>query len=153
VPPSPDAPLFFVDECLGRRFVGAALEAAGESTVSMPKGTADVEWLERGGMEGWLCLTKDHRLLTRPNELAMLRGARVRVFAVGKKMTGPENARRFVGALPILKRAASAIALSFFARIDPSGDLVVRLEAGERLARPWTFRATAEERQHFGSTA
>src|SRR5689334_2714370 len=71
----PEPFTFFVDECLGRHIVTRALGGAlldGEHIVTRPQGTMDEAWLPEAG-ERWICLTKDHALKRRPNELDAIR--------------------------------------------------------------------------------
>lgn len=149
-PPSPPEPFcFFVDECLGRHVVPDAIRGAiepGERVMLLPQGTADVDWLPRAGSEGWLCLTKDRRLLLRPNELAALCAARVAVFTLGDARA-EEHAARIVAGLPIMRRAAKAIALAFVARVEMAGDLSIRVEDGRKLDKPRRFKAKPGERR------
>lgn len=58
--------VFFIDEGLGGRIIGAALRAAGEKVAlheeHFGKGAQDVEWLAFAAQRKWLILTKDNAI-------------------------------------------------------------------------------------------
>jgi hypothetical protein len=129
--------VFFIDECLGALTIRAALEAAccnGETIMTLPQGTLDTEWLTRAGGEGWVCFSKDKRMLHVPNELAAIINSGVGLFTLGSA-SGAKHAQLLVNALPIVRRAAKQLKRAFVARIDPSGALIVVIKDGQRLDR------------------
>ena len=138
---------FFVDECLGRHQVPAALQGAlidGEALVTRPQGTTDEAWLVEAG-ERWVCLTKDHALKRRPNELAAICRAGAAVFMLSDA-SGEEQVRRILAALPVVRRVARTHDLAVIARIEDEGRILVLYEAGEPLATPKRLRPKANER-------
>jgi hypothetical protein len=74
--------IYFVDEYLGRHVVPDALRQAvreGERVQVLPQGTLDLDWIPLAHRGGWACLTKDHALRRRPNELLALLAAGLEV--------------------------------------------------------------------------
>lgn len=143
----PEPFTFFVDECLGRHTVPAALEGAlldGEHIVMRPQGTMDEAWLPEAG-ERWICLTKDHALKRRPNELEAIRQVGAGIFLLADT-SGEEQARRILAALHVVRRVARTHDSAFIARIEPEGRVLVLYEAGEPLASPKRLRPKANER-------
>ena len=143
----PEPFAFFVDECLGRHVVPRAIEGAlleGERIVTRSQGTMDEAWLLEAG-ERWVCLTKDHALKRRPNELEAIRRVGAGIFLLGEA-SGEEQARRILAALPVVRRVARTHDLAFIARIETEGRILVLYEAGEPLASPKRLRPKANER-------
>lgn len=137
----PEPFVFYVDECLGRHVVPDAIRAAlleGEEIKLLPGGTADEDWLPSAG-DQWICLTKDGAMRHRPNELEAIRRAGAGIILLGEA-SGPEQARRVVAGLPLVRRVARAHDLAFIARLQPDGSIVLLYEAGERLDPPKRIR-------------
>ena len=68
-----ESPVYFIDHCLGRKLVVAALRAAGADARAMAdEGFADdvtdEEWLPVVAARGWAIITKDKRIARRPLE-------------------------------------------------------------------------------------
>lgn len=97
-------PEFFVDRSLGRHRVAAALRSAGwivtthhEVYGARDEVVPDVEWLELCADRGLVVLTKDRRLRYTPDEIAVIRRRRLRVFALSRgNLEVSEQANRFV---------------------------------------------------------
>lgn len=143
----PEPFTFFVDECLGRHIVPSALGRAlleGEHIVTRAQGTLDEAWLREAGHR-WICLTKDHALKRRPNEINAILRTGAAIFMLGDA-SGEEQARRILGALPVVRRVARTHDLALIARIEPEGTVVVLYEAGAQLANPKRLRPKANER-------
>ncbi len=95
-----EASTFFVDRCLGRS-VGVALQESGlqvEFHADHFADDADDEtWISAVGERGWIVLTKDKAIRTRPVELQAVITAKVRMFRLSSgNMTGEEMGRVFV---------------------------------------------------------
>lgn len=82
---------FYVDEsALG---LGKALEAARKDTVhaghrlipECPVGVLDPEWIPRVAARDLIVIARDRRIRTKPQEIARLREARLRVFWIAGK--------------------------------------------------------------------
>jgi hypothetical protein len=132
----PEPFVFFVDESLGRTVVREALEKAlekGERVELPTPGTPDEVWLPDVGAKGWICLSKDRRLTTTPNELAAIINCGVALVTIGEA-NGAEHARRLVEALPTIRRAGRSAGLAFIARVEADGGISLRYEEGKKLA-------------------
>jgi predicted nuclease of predicted toxin-antitoxin system len=98
-------PEFFVDRSLGRHSVAAALRSAGwvvtthhEDYGGRDEDVRDVEWLELCADRSLVVLSKDRRLRYRPDEIAVIRRRRLRVFVLSRgNLTSSAQVGRFVG--------------------------------------------------------
>jgi predicted nuclease of predicted toxin-antitoxin system len=116
---------FFVDRCLGRS-VGLALREAGlqvELHADHFADDADDEtWIGVVGKRGWVVLTKDKAIRTRPVELHAVVVAKVRMFRLSSgNMKGEEMARLFVENRLKMGRFIKEHPAPFIARVSPSG--------------------------------
>ena len=98
---------FLVDESVGAKIVPAALRELGATVITVAErfgqGTPDEHWLAEAGAANWIVITRDRMILKRPNELAALRNANVRAFALtGGAQTGE-------AAADLLRRRAEKI--------------------------------------------
>ena len=137
----PEPFVFYVDECLGRHVVPDAIRGAlqgQESVLTLPQGTLDEAWLPEAG-ERWICLTKDAALRRRPHELEAICRVGAAIVLLGEA-SGPEQARRVVTAMPLLRRVARNTDLAFIVRLEHDIRITVLYEAGEQLARSRTLR-------------
>ncbi len=129
--------VFYVDECLKCSHVLTALRAAlepGETMTVAPKGVQDEDWLPIVGQVRWVCLSKDRKMLTRPNELQAILRFKVAMIQL-VEANGREHARLLVAALPLIRKAARALARAFVARVEPDASIRVIYEGGARLKR------------------
>jgi predicted nuclease of predicted toxin-antitoxin system len=115
---------FFVDRCLGRS-VGLALRDSGLIVEfhadHFPDDADDQTWISEVGRRGWIVLTKDKAIRTRPVELHAVESAKVRMFRLSSgNMTGAEMARVFV---------ANRLRLGRFIKNNPS-PFIARVSAG-----------------------
>jgi hypothetical protein len=70
-------------------------EVYGEDTL-----VSDVQWIQEADAAGWVALTKDERIIRRPEEQAVLATSTLRVFAIGNQhLTGPVMADYFTANL------------------------------------------------------
>jgi hypothetical protein len=111
----------------------------------MPKGTLDEAWLKIAGTAGWLCLSKDRRMLHNPNELEAIKTYSVGLFTVSDASSAV-HAQLLAAGLPVIRRTARRLNRPFVARIDKSGDIVVSYDDGERLSTPKRISPTRAER-------
>ena len=80
--------VFYVDECLKCSHVLTALRAAlepGETMTVAPKGVQDEDWLPIVGQVRWVCLSKDRKMLTRPNELQAILRFKVAMIQLSRR--------------------------------------------------------------------
>lgn len=139
---------FFIDECIKCSLIVDALNQLAtkrERVHVAPKGTLDEDWLRDAGMAGWVCFSRDRRMLIRPNELNAILYYKVALFTVGVG-TGAEHARLIADALPLVCRAARDLKRAFVARIEPNADLSLLLERGKWLPHARRMRRLKSER-------
>lgn len=140
----PEPFVFFVDECIKCAAVRNALDAAllpGERTHVVAAATPDETWLEEAGRMGWVCISKDRRMLHNPNEIEAIQVHRVGLFTLGDA-SSEVHGQLVSAAVPLLRRAARQLDRSFVARIDKSGDLVVTYDGGVKLSAPRRLKPT-----------
>ena len=81
-----DGLTFLVDESVGAKIVPEALRELGAVVHTVAErfgqGAPDEQWLVEAGLQGWVVVTRDRMIRKRPNELAALRDANVRAFAL-----------------------------------------------------------------------
>jgi hypothetical protein len=119
---------FFIDECIKCSLIVDALNQLAtkrERVHVAPRGTLDEDWLRDAGIAGWVCFSRDRRMLIRPNEL---------------------NAILYADALPLVRRAARDLKRAFVARIEPNADLSLLLERGKWLPHARRMRRLKSER-------
>lgn len=109
--------------------------AEGELVEEPAKATPDEVWLAQAGERGWLCISKDRRLWTTPNQLAMIKKHRVAVIMVGDG-TGEQLRELVVGALPTIRKVARRFGVSFVGRLLKGGRVRVQLCDGEKRDPP-----------------
>ena len=139
---------FFIDECIKSVLIEAALhrlKAKRDRVEVAKKGTLDEDWLRQAGSEGWICFSRDRRMLRRPNELNAIKYYDVALFTLDDG-TGPEHARLIVDAWLVIRRAAHELRRAFVARIEPNAILSVLLERGVWLPRARRMRPLKGER-------
>lgn len=87
--------MIFVDGSVPRG-VADALKRIGKDakakTELFPQGTEDTVWLREVGLKGWLAITRDGRIRTRPGELQAIMGHSAGCFILTYKnhSTRPE---------------------------------------------------------------
>ncbi len=121
---------FVLDEALGRNIVAGALRAAGLRieilTDHYAAGTPDAVWLPEIGRRGWVLLTKDKRIRSRPAEVVALIAGDVRAFCLtGGEMRGEAMARAFLAAMPRIRSLVDAHAGPLVATVSPAGAVTV----------------------------
>ncbi len=127
--------VFFIDEGLGGRIIGAALRAAGEKVAlheeHFGKGAQDVEWLAFAAQRKWLILTKDNAIARNPLEMAVVKETGACVFALASaQMTGPEMAEAFVLARHRMRQFARKFKGPFIAKVYRDGRVKPWKQAG-----------------------
>ena len=75
---------FFIDWSIGQRAVPEALRSVGATVEThldhFPPETPDVEWLTEVSQRGWVVLTKDTKIRSRPLEVQAIASAGGKVF-------------------------------------------------------------------------
>ena len=94
-----------------------------------PSGADDVQWLAvLGAYPDWLVFTKEGQIRRRPLETRALRHAGLRVVALTSgNLSGKEQARAFVKALPKIRRLARRKG-PFIARVLSRGAVSILAE-------------------------
>lgn len=121
---------FFVCRSLGGKSLVTTLRELGETVVGHDEAFAadceDVAWLPVVGQRGFAVLSKDQGIARNELELAALRTFKVAAFFLSaRKLTGPEQVRAFVAALPRIKTLMDQLDRPIVARVAPSGAVTV----------------------------
>lgn len=92
-------PEFYLDENVAGRTLAQSLRRLGYLVHTPPElygsreaaeGTADARWLADVGQRGWVVISRDARILSRPDELAAYRSARVHMVLYPGQATRAE---------------------------------------------------------------
>lgn len=129
-----DAPIFFVDRCLGRRTVPDALGTNGlrieRHDDHFPPEMTDDEWLPIVGAKGWVILTKDNNIDKNQIELRALYNSGAPSFVLrGGNMTGDQSAAAFITAMPGMLLFLKKFQRPFVAHVTATGNLRMYLTA------------------------
>ncbi|MFL5313176.1 MAG: hypothetical protein ACJ79H_22305 [Myxococcales bacterium] len=119
--------VFWIDRSIGRHIVPAALRKTGRQVKhhddEFPENAEDVDWLPIVGSRGWIIITQDHRIRTRPNERRAYQAAGARVFIVtASGLTGRELAELLVTKLRRIEE---------FVQNQPPGPFMARINRSE----------------------
>lgn len=122
-----ESPVFFTDECLGRR-VPQKLQEAGLSIQiylnSFRPAVPDVEWLPVVSKLGWAVLTKDEMIGRRVAEQAVIAQCNARVFVMASTGINTQVvAEGFIKAHEAMLRLASEHNAPFIAKVYKSGEV------------------------------
>lgn len=126
----PDAPIFFVDRCLGAHIVPEALRSAGARVECHAEHFADdapdPEILAVVGERQWIFLSKDTRIRRRKAEIDALIEANVVAFILTSgNATGADLAAALVKALAKMTRVYSTYTHPLIASVTLSGAVTV----------------------------
>jgi predicted nuclease of predicted toxin-antitoxin system len=129
----PEVPVFFLDRSLGKKRIATALRQAGAIVHvhddHFPQDAKDETWLTYVGQQGWIVLTKDHRIRYRNLERTALLNAGVGAFILtAGDLSGEEMANVFVNALPAISKFLAKHDRPFIARVTKSGSVTIMLE-------------------------
>lgn len=141
-PPEPFT--FFIDRCLGKYDVPAAVGGAllaGESVLVhddlFRQDTDDEEWLPQVGERGWVVLSKDPAMRRSPLVVEALRAAGAAVFHLANgQINGIQAGAALVAALPRIRKAVRRFDVTVVGSVDMNGAVNVMWAGGARLARP-----------------
>lgn len=117
---------FFIDCSISQKTVPIALRAAGATVETLvdhfPRETTDVEWLQEVSQRGWVVLTKDKKIESRPLEVEAIAHAGAKVFIlVSGNLTSQQMAKIFVDVLGKLKKVTQGHKAPFIAKIYKDG--------------------------------
>jgi hypothetical protein len=126
---------------LGKQFP-AALAAAGlrveRHDDHFGERTADEEWLEAVGRNGWVAITRDTRIRYKPNQLKAVVDHRAAVIVLIGKATFPDLAVSLIATSERIERFAAAITPPYIAKLyRASSDLLVRNPAHPGRIERW----------------
>lgn len=124
----PEPPGFFLDRSLGKIRIATALRQAGAIAHIhddyFPPNAKDEDWLTQVGQNGWIVLTKDHRIRYRNLEREALMNAGVGAFILtAGDMQGDEMAEIFVKALSAIAKFLQKHKKPFIARVARDGSV------------------------------
>lgn len=126
---------------LGKQFP-AALAAAGlrveRHDDHFGERTADEEWLEAVGRNGWVAITRDTRIRYKPNQLKAVVDHRAAVIVLIGKATFPDLAVSLIATSERIERFAAANTPPYIAKLyRASSDLLVRNPAHPGRIERW----------------
>ena len=99
------------------------------------KGAPDELWIPRVDADGWIVLTRDHRIRFRPNETVLLSEHRAIMFLL-PQATGEKTGAVAALCLPNIRRIVRGCRPGCVGRVHPTGDIDVLWEDGKRLSPP-----------------
>jgi predicted nuclease of predicted toxin-antitoxin system len=128
--------IFFIDWSIGQRTVPEALRQAGAVVEThldhFPQEAPDIEWLREVGLRGWVVLTKDVKISSRPWEVEAIARAGVRVFIlVAGNLTSRQMASLLVGAVDRMERLTIGNKAPFIAKIYKDGRVQIWKSPGQ----------------------
>lgn len=124
----PEPPIFFLDRSLGKIRIATALRQTGAIVHIhddyFPPNAKDEDWLTQVGCNGWIVLTKDHRIRYRNLEREALMNAGVGAFILtAGDLQGDEMAEIFVKALPAIAKFLQKHKKPYIARVIRDGSV------------------------------
>ncbi len=136
----PDDPIIFlVDECLGKGVVRALRKAGRHAEWSRdhyPEGTDDEEWIPKVAERGWVILSKDERIQSRPHEVHAVKASGAALFVLrARNMNGDAMVAAYLAALSKIEKYASSRRRPFIYRVSRDGKLEPRLGGDRRGSR------------------
>ena len=119
---------FYLDQCLGKGKIAAALRKAGARVVlhheHFPEDAPDSQWLRMAGRKRWIVLTKDKEIRRRQTEREALIGAGVAAFVLtSPNLDGDEMAQALVRALTRMVRFLQKQPRPFVAAVHRDGSV------------------------------
>jgi hypothetical protein len=112
--------VFFTDRDLGKQFPDilrlAGLNVERHQDYFAPN-VSDETWLEAVGQRGWIALTHDRRIRSKPNELDAVMRHRVALLVIIGKAPHPELARAFVATFPRVERFVAGRVPPYIAKV------------------------------------
>jgi predicted nuclease of predicted toxin-antitoxin system len=121
----PDGTVFFIDRSIRTELIKSGLVVEIHDD-HFARDEEDRVWLRTAGERGWVVLTKDQRLRSRPLEIAALRASNARVFVLtAGNLRGSEIAAVFLKALPRIHGILRLRPGPFLTRISQSGRVAI----------------------------
>jgi PIN like domain len=112
--------VFFTDRDLGKQFP-EILRSSGLTVERhhdhFAPNASDETWLEAAGQRGWIALTHDRQIRSKPNERAAVMQHGVALLVIIGKAPHPELARSFVATLPRVQRFVESHKPPYIAKV------------------------------------
>lgn len=125
--PPEDAPVLFIDRCLGSKIVPEVLRDAGVDIrihdELFEQNELDNNWLPVVGAKGWAVLTEDGHIRTRAPEIKALIEANTHVFILryDRRMSQADKAQAILKAIPEIQQIIKRREAPICAGISPAG--------------------------------
>ncbi|MGC4048344.1 MAG: hypothetical protein QM757_01330 [Paludibaculum sp.] len=118
--------VFLFEESLGRfipeEFARATHAHVKRHSEAFPYGREDHEWIPMAARRGWVIVSKDKRIRSRPLEYQALLASKARFFYLRYgDLTKEASAEAFITAYPKMLKILDGTHPPFIARISPSG--------------------------------
>lgn len=131
---------FFVDRSIGGRILVEAVSQAGHHVIAhdsiFPQTADDEHWIQYAVEQNLIFITKDKMIRKRPNELAALRAASLRVIVLVSGDTRmADYAQKLVVALPVIETLLNRTPPPVLIRFTSTGDAAVIPADPIRLSR------------------
>jgi PIN like domain len=133
-----DAPVFFLDRCLGKKIIAARLRTAGFSVevhadhfpqTQNVREESDREWLRFAGAQGWVVLSKNEGIRRNQIEIVEIRDSGVAAFiSTASNITGEQLADSFVAAMPRVLRIVRRHKRPYIATVSKSGRVTMFMD-------------------------
>jgi len=122
--------IFFVDCSISQKTVPMAVRETGVTVKTLvdhfPRETPDVDWLQDVSLRGWVVLTKDKKIESRPLEIGAIAHTGARVFIlVSGNLTSQQMASILINALDKIKKVAQGHKPPFIAKVYRNGRVQV----------------------------
>lgn len=132
--PAP-APVYFLDENMGRQIVAQRLRDAGHRVEvhadHFAPGTPDIDWLAAVGQKGWVVLGKDVAIGRNALERETLLESGVRAFLLTRQgLTGQETADLLLRVMAAIERRVARSRRAFICSISRGGTVKLVAERG-----------------------
>ena len=126
----PQPTIFFIDRCLGGKFVAEELRHSGITVEThddhFDKGAQDVEWIPTVGQRGWVVLTKDNRISKNRLERLVVASAGIKMFILASQdLSGSDMAAIFLKAIVAMQEFVRKHPAPFIAKIYRDGSIVL----------------------------
>ncbi|MFN6518662.1 MAG: hypothetical protein RMY29_029810 [Nostoc sp. CreGUA01] len=113
---------FFIDRCLGSRYIVETLQSAGINIEihdeHFDKDAQDIDWLPEIGKRGWVVLTKDANIGKNTLERIAVARAQIKMFALASQnLSGKDMAAIFLTAIVSMQEFVRQNPAPFIAKV------------------------------------
>lgn len=126
----PQSITFFIDRCLGNKFIVETLRKAG-ITIEIhdehfDKGAQDIHWIPEIGKKGWVVLTKDANIGKNSLERIAVANAQVKMFVLASQgLSGKDMATIFLKVIVPMQEFVRKHPAPFIAKIYRDGSITL----------------------------